>query len=254
MHHNRLFPLTNVFETEHFPHARTLRTSFLYKIKDTYNAIAGKIPGFTSNYHLGIFDYLTLFIPLGLFFLTDFCDFSPKYEFLSVYLRISLLFISILLLIPRVVFSAVATILLLPIIAIVHVISQIVAGQSHTEALSLLGKKNHEEISLNDYLTGCNINIEKLEVIIIKHPENDSSSYDLMFREKLSRVSSDAENNTRYLNRNDPFYVRIIREEETNIFKQSKNIHALFKLNVGNIFGNNNEESKLHYIQDILSI
>lgn len=69
MAYNPHFPLTEIIETQTYPHARTLRTSFYQKLWDCYNAIAGKPPFLQRKPHVGIFDYLTLYIPTGSLFL-----------------------------------------------------------------------------------------------------------------------------------------------------------------------------------------
>jgi hypothetical protein len=61
MAHDPHFPLAEIVETKTYPHARTLRTSFLQKLWDTYNALAGKSPIIARKPHVGIFDYLTLY-------------------------------------------------------------------------------------------------------------------------------------------------------------------------------------------------
>lgn len=105
--------------------------------------------------------------------------------------------ISIPFLIARIVFGVAATIIFLPIIAIVHGISRLAAGQSHTEALSLVGQlKNGEEQTLGAYLTDVQMDIEKLNITIkksIDKPEEiesisgsevSSNNYDLLFCRK----------------------------------------------------------------------
>lgn len=65
----RLNPFSFIFESTRVPHARTLRTTFFQKFKDSFNVVGGI--GLTSliNYEkksLGLYDYATLFIPFVL--------------------------------------------------------------------------------------------------------------------------------------------------------------------------------------------
>src|SRR5580704_17890270 len=202
MAHDPHFPLAEIVETKTYPHARTLRTSFLQKLWDTYNAIAGKPPLLASKPHVGIFDYLTLYIPAGLLFLMGWCfeNENAGKNFLATVLLIPVILINIPLLIARVAFSAAATILFSPITAIVHGISLLVAGQSHTEALSLVGQlKNGGEQTLGDYLAQSHMDIEELNITIKKSPQEiestsvekevGSSSYQIMFWRKATGPS-----------------------------------------------------------------
>ena len=71
------FPLEAVIETKSYPHARTLRTSFAQKLWDTFNAFAGEAPVIARKPHTGIFDYLTLYIPIGFLHLMGWCFDRP---------------------------------------------------------------------------------------------------------------------------------------------------------------------------------
>jgi hypothetical protein len=267
MAHDPHFPLAEIIETQTYPHARTLRTSFLQKLWDTYNAIAGKPPILARKPHVGIFDYLTLYIPAGLLFLMGWCLENAGRNFLATVLVIPVVLINIPLLIARVAFSAVATLLFSPITAIVHGISRLSAGQSHTEALSLVGQlKNGGEQSLGDYLTQHHMDIEKLNITIKKssskeestslEKENGSSSYQLMFWRKATGPSEglicEGCLNGGCDDNHAPFSVEIRPEKGTNV-KQATNIHALFKLNVGDVVSNI-EETNITDKRTILAI
>lgn len=55
--------LRKIVETGSFPHARTLRTDFFQKVKDTFFIFAGSLVPFGDKEVAGLFDYATLFIP-----------------------------------------------------------------------------------------------------------------------------------------------------------------------------------------------
>jgi|GEM_PF-3889617 len=265
MAHTSLFPLAEIAETKTFPHARTLRTSFFQKLKDTYNALAGKLPLPLVNQqpHVGIFDYLTLFIPAGLFFLLIWCLEDEKSNFFAKVLLIPAILINIPFLVARVALSAVATIIFSPIIAIVHGISQLVAGQSHTKALGLIGQlKNGDKQSLGNYLVQNNMDIEELFITIKKSPKETKSagigeeaclsSYQLRFWKKNTDPSDvllehDCEES--YGEERPPFAIKISQEKTSNNNQaQATNIHALFKLNVGGVVANIENTAKANIL------
>jgi hypothetical protein len=267
MAHTPHFPLAEIVETQTYPHARTLRTSFVQKLQDTFYAIAGKLPILARKPHVGIFDYLTLYIPTGLLFLMEWCLEKARGNFLATVLLTPVVLINISLLIARVAFSVVATILFSPITAIVHGISRLVAGQSHAEALSLVGQlKDGGEQILSDYLTQHHMDIEELNVTIKKSPQQieststekeAGSSYQLMFWRKATGPSEGLVCggclNGSCNDNHAPFSVEISQENGTNVTKQATYIHALFKLNVGDVVSNI-EEANITDKRTILAI
>jgi hypothetical protein len=165
-------------------------------------------------------------------------------NFLATILLIPVILINIPLVIVRVAFGAVATILFSPITAIVHGISRLVAGQSHTEAKHLVGQlKNGGEQSLGDYLTQHHMDIEELNVTIKKSPQREAHfNYQLMFWRKATGASDglvcEGCLNGGCDDNHAPFSIEISQEKGTNTIKQATNIHALFKLNVGDVITN----------------
>ncbi|KTD17931.1 hypothetical protein [Legionella jordanis] len=254
------FPLTELFESRTFPHARTLRTSFLQKLWDTYNAFAGKAPILSRKPHSGIFDYLTLYAAAGLLFLMLWCFENAHRNFLATVLLLPVALINIPLFIARVAISVVTTIAFSPLIALVHGISRLAAGQSHVEALSLVGRlKNGKEQSLGNYLAKEHMDIEELNVTIKKSPQkldiaslgkdDGFSSYQLMFWRKATGSSAglacEGCLNGGCDTNHAPFSVEI-KPHEASATKQAANIHALFKLNVGDVVSNI-EEADIGY-------
>lgn len=235
-------PFAHIAETTTYPHSRTLRTSFLQKLWDLYHALAGDAP--FGKPHLGLFDYLTLYSTTGLLLLMGWCFRNVEKNLLALVLVIPMIIINIPFLIARVVLCAVATILFLPIIAVVHGISSLIANQSHTKALSLEGElQKGGTQTLKEYLANKNMDIEELNIIVKlpKKTEDDTedlqqNSYHLMFWKKATGPSSslvcEGCLNGGCDDNHAPFSVKISTD---TAIKQSNNIHALFKLNIGDV-------------------
>lgn len=247
MKYNLYFPFAEIIETKTYPYARTLRTSLLHKIRDTYNVLVGESPILARNPHVGIIDYLTLFIPTSLLFLMGWCN--ARRNFIATSLVVPLVLINIPLLIGRIAFGVVATLLFSPITAIVHGISRPAAAQNYTKALNLVGQLKHGcEQRLGDYLTEHHIDIEELDIKLSRVEKKEkigSGTYQLMFWRK-PREGEDFDDFTA------PFSVEIRQENGTNV-KQAANIHALFKLNVGDVV-RHIEEATIPHKKSILTI
>lgn len=252
-------PFAHIAETTTYPHSRTLRTSFLQKLWDLFRALAGE--SHFGNPHLGIFDYLTLYSTTGLLWLLVWCLTSAEKNLLAKVLAIPLLIINIPLLITRIVICAVATILFLPIIAIVHGISRLIANQSHEEAFSLEGELQEGGTqTLKKYLANTHMDIEELNITVKlpKKTEDDNTEdasqnlqqngYQLMFWRKATGPSSslvcEGCLNGGCDDNHAPFSVKI--NKDTPI-KQHNNIHALFKLNMGDVV-THIEDSKINNV------
>ncbi len=231
----RFSPLAELKETSLYPLARTLRSTFPTKIKDTFKVFSGKS---IDPKHLGIFDYATLFVPYGLnrskkFFV----EFINKKQSQSVWvLGASILLLTIGSIfekafnIARFIFSAVATLLLLPLIALVHGISRLIAKNDYNKALSLAGENEKgEKQSLATYLEQNRLEINELDI------ELDISG-------KKSYSESPSGNDYKLIVRPSDYKrplshctIKLSSNESNAEKNQAANIHSLFKLNIGRV-------------------
>lgn len=241
---NHFFPFTELIETPRFPHARTLRTSFLQKLMDTYHVMAGEANLAAPKPHVGVFDYLTLFVPAGFLGLYLWCLNNRGERFLANALLIPVFLINTPLLVARSLFGGVTTVLFSPVIAIVHGLSRLAASQSHADALNLQGQQENDRtiMSLGNYLAQNNMGIEELNVI-----EPDKGR--LLFTKKAPRSLVDlARAAMNGSNENTPsFSVEMRVGKDNKKLKQQDNFLGLFKLNIGNVVSNrenpnNNED------------
>lgn len=240
MANNFWSPFADIFETKTYPHARTLRRSFLQKLWDSFFVLLGK-PFNKPNWHFGVFDYLALFIPRLLALLTNGL-FEHASSHLVKLLILLLFLVSIPLMIARGVFAAVTTILFLPLIALVHGISRLVSDEDRAAALCLKGKlENGKEQSLNDCLVENDLDLEELDATLSKESENDgscSSSYQLMVWKKITESSVGKDVDVSSL----AFSVEIkinqdkgTKKAQTADKTQADNIHAFFRLNLAKV-------------------
>ncbi len=205
-------PFADIFETKTHPHARTLRTSFSQKLTDAFDIIAGELLAETN--HVGLFDYFTLFVPYLLIRANEWLE-KSGYDTLS-----SVLFtINIVIFLPRILVAVIGTILCLPIIASVHGISKLIAGQAYSEALDIKGKKADEEdlVPLSNYLIKTKLTLEDLNSTC-KYVDNNN--YEIELKPRASRSY-------------ESFLIKITNNENEAVNK-STNIHAFFSLNIAN--------------------
>lgn len=124
-----LDPFLRVFETSHYPKARSLRTTFWQKVVDTFYVFLGVIPGKSSKQHWGFVDYLLLGIwQLGCYIagkvISVFNDENaslPK-KIGAWVLAIPLFPIVFILTLSKLLLSAAFTLICLPFIAVAHLI------------------------------------------------------------------------------------------------------------------------------------
>ena len=260
MPHNPYLPLANIIETNAYPHARTLRTTLNQKFWDSFNELAGQAPILSRKPHVGLFDYCTLFIPTGFLFLLTWCLENAGKSYTANVLVIPVAIINIPLVITRLAFAAVAAILFSPITAIVHAFSRLFTKQSHNEALNLEGDtKEGTKQSLGQYLQKEKMDIEQLKITLKKKSAQEDSyqkpaatnQFLLMFWRKATGPSAglicEGCMNGGCDDNHAPFSVEISKDENGNV-KQAQNIHALFRLNVGDVVANiENEERNTIY-------
>ncbi|KTC97214.1 hypothetical protein Lgee_1875 [Legionella geestiana] len=249
MAYSFLSPLREIIETQTYPHARTLRTTFLQKLRDTSHVLLGKPSILSPKPHVGIFDYLTLYIPFVLYKFFELSLENARKNSLFWVLAAPLFLIGFPFDIARLLFVFAVTLMFSPIIAIVHGISRLAAGQSHTDALSLQGQlQNGKGERLGQFLNQHYVDLEELNITITpsyeeekpasQNEENGSSSYQLTFCKKGA---------------DDPLPFTVVLRQENGVYSQAKNIHALFRLNAGNVVGNI-EEASIADKQAILAI
>lgn len=281
-------PLAKLFETTKRPHARTLRSSFLHKLYDAYCFFAGSIPFLDDKQHLGLFDYITLLIPTLFWQGLEWSVKQPTTNTANYFLLIPLLLINIPLFVTRILFGVIATILTSPITALVHACSLYIGKEDRKAALEI--KDKYSSNTLQQLLDKRGLNLEELTISINK-VEKSPSSKDRRVKEETSPVSDESnslheesyllsdstntikETNTSFylqfytylpntygnyllnngLSDNDPpdFEVEIVKGDN-GIIMQGKNIHALFKHNIGNI--NRNIEKHSSRREEILTL
>lgn len=207
-------PFADIFETKTHPHARTLRTSFSQKLTDAFNIIAGDI--LIDTKRIGLFDYFTLFVPYLLIKANKWLD-NSGYDTLSQVLFMT----NLVILLTKLLVAAIGTILCLPIIASVHGISKLVAGQTYSEALDVRGtNERQEEMTLGNYLMKTKQNVEDFVSTYERTEENH-------YKITLTKMEEPS---------NSSFCFKIAQED--GVIKQAGNIHALFNLNIGRTTSN----------------
>jgi len=274
---NPFNPFLEIAESKKRPHARTLRTSLSQKLWDAFNTINGRPPVLSDKPHIGLFDIGTLFIPalfLGMLsWSLDATDKSP----LAFFAVIPLVIINIPLVAARFVVSAIATIVTSPITGLVHLFSSLMAKKTKKQAIDLVGDmKNGEQCSLKDYLAAAHMDLEELNITLKKeanphgliqeeYDENAqhcpskpprlpaAKNYRLMFWRKATGPSSALECegclNGGCDQTHAPFSVAIQKDA-----MYSPGVTALFKLNIGDVVTNMENDSDLNskFCDDIL--
>ncbi|WP_146740019.1 hypothetical protein [Legionella quinlivanii] len=144
-------PFSGIQEAKRTPHARTLRTSLSQKIKDTYFIFAG------NENHVGIYDYASLFIPR---LLENVLPWRWAFAFYIL----------------RAIVSGAATTLVLPIVLIVHAVSESIAWNYKKQAMELKGYEiggdlengKLQRLSCAEFLERNNLDIEDIQVTVEK--------------------------------------------------------------------------------------
>jgi hypothetical protein len=165
-----LNPFKGIIETTRSPHARTLRTTFIEKVQDAYWVFAGQSNEYFSisggrqyfehrNNHFGFIDYLTLCIPYLFGKLFDLARRNWNTEgfgWKALPIFVGFVYAPFFLLKHTV--AALLTIISLPIIGTVHLISQYIAGGAKLkESASILItqaelSKNFPGATINDVI------------------------------------------------------------------------------------------------------
>jgi hypothetical protein len=241
-------PFFDIIESRKTPNARTLRTSWWQKMKDTFFVFHGGGARSTTM-HVGLFDYLTLLLSVVLknWFFWSMENLETNGWAAASVLPAGLLFG--LVFVASIVVSSICTLLASPVVTAVHAISHFFFSKTLKEdAMALKGHstKSSYEHSLSDYLLYNDVGVEELDVKVKKttnfigtpngyqlqffHPDKDKVNwYNVIGRAKKSydRAVGTV-----------PFTVGV---DETNE-KQQRHINALFQLNVGHVVTNIEED------------
>lgn len=167
-----LNPFAELFETQRFIHARTLRTTFSKKIWDTYcvffgsfNILDRKKENVPSHYHLGILDYLTLGIPYFFTFLA-----VELMREKSAVFKVIFGVLAVALLLPRALCAGLLTLISLPFIGLAQAISSSKSSSLKyiINAYSATVKKSdgtESKINLGALLSSNEISIEEVKEV-----------------------------------------------------------------------------------------
>lgn len=131
----RFSPFSWLFETQEYPHARTLRSSLPHKFKDSFFVATGKINDKNNTIVTGLFDYVTGFIPFALLGVLLWSLFNIK-TIPGKIVFVPALLLNIPLLLCRVLFGAAVMLGFSLITLAVHGISCIVAKKTFDTALT----------------------------------------------------------------------------------------------------------------------
>jgi len=224
-----LSPFAGIIETQKYPHARTQRTSFSHKLLDCFAVVVGTTPTkhISPTQHVGIFDYLTLFIPY--FFAKLFNRLqsnNPYASFLD-----PLIILNLLLLIPRLALGAVVTVLFSPLIAAVHGISRLLTSKkTYTDALEVCGLTGSRTsfISLRLYMETNGI--RDVEALNTRIWQTDYQSFELLF--SLKRI---VHKTTFQEFKEQAFSIPVSTAANQMNNLQNVRLHHLFRLNIGNV-------------------
>lgn len=111
----KLNPFTNLIETKKYPFARLIRSSFKDRLEDTYRVFTG---GFGAEMRMGLLDYVLF--PIALMdYILDKLDKNEYEKASNVFLAVIIVPL-ILLLAVRELASAIISVVLSPIVALVH--------------------------------------------------------------------------------------------------------------------------------------
>lgn len=227
---------SRLIETSTFPHARALRTSFLNKLWDSFDAFCGAI---VFSKRAGLFDYLSLFIPALIWKFSDWFDekYKEKGFFAKCFYGL-LVVINALLLVARLLVCFIAMIVVSPFTALVYLVCEKLSEKMYPKALSLEGESQEgQRQTISDYLKESKKTVENLN-ISVKLSEKVTSQYQLLFWEQEDETSANHECDSVCCGQKEeyctvkPLFVVTVDKTDK---KQSSNMHALFALNLGGV-------------------
>ncbi len=251
-----LIPLPReIVKSNKYPFARTLRTSFVEKLWDTFFVLAGKIlvheqaipahfPGLrfldflrAKKHRVGLLDVLTLFIPrltLELFTLGIKYRDEQRIRFAQALLVLALI-INIPLLVIRYLASAIITLLLSPVIIILSFVADKVGRQAYQDALKI---ESEGHITLEAYLDSNDVSLEDIHINAIEttlaNSSDSTQTITLTFAKKYAQAT-EGEQPAESQATPSSFIVRLSKQSQQPTFSQANNVHALFSLNIGHV-------------------
>lgn len=208
----RFNPFAFLFETNNWPHARTLRSSLTTKLADAARVIMGEYT------HAGLFDYATLFIPASIQILYYWCKqeklnlfSSPEVKLLAESFYYPLGFLNVVGSGLRHLVGYTLTALTSPITLLVHGVSRLVDGTGMEDALDVQGTYNNRSMTLRRYVGDSNI--DELTAEVKKTQKGYEVSLKIPSYQSQERLT--------------------VEIKDTRTAQSQPNIYALFSHNIG---------------------
>ncbi|MGQ3892657.1 hypothetical protein [Legionella sp. CNM-4043-24] len=132
-------PFSFLFESPDSPHARSLRTTFSEKWMDAFRVFYGDARARRAEPRMGIYDWLTLFIPAGLNRMEVYLEQTPDSSFSFMYKPLQLL--NNALTVPKAMVSIIAAIVTTPVILITAGVVRAIDGDGRERLLEIVGKQ-----------------------------------------------------------------------------------------------------------------
>ena len=242
-------------ELRNYPAARTLRTTFLEKLKDTFYALAGKPLQKTGKFitkgdRLGILDYLTLGIPRV--FTKAFLSIGDYLSRFQTPIPKALSYVPLglgkILQFARNLIALVATVLVSPLVLVIHGVSKAVGYSKYGRAREITNEYGQ---TLDIYLGQNRISPDELRLTKIdaRTDNNSARTITLEFSKKQkgdarnqplssssssssSSGSSSGSSSSSFLQ---PFVVRLTQLKNGDQYgelPQKQTLHALMNLNM----------------------
>ncbi|MDP3270075.1 MAG: hypothetical protein Q8M40_13635 [Legionella sp.] len=236
-------PFAELFETEHYMHARTLRTTFTQKMRDTFFSFFGSFnilerddKNKAGKYHIGILDVFTL----GISYLITLVPTALVSEVKSTPLQVIFGLIAGALMLSRAIIAGILTLISSPFIGIAQAISSSKASdlknKINTYTVSEQDKDGNEiKTSLSALLKNRGLSIETVEQMEkVKLPLDQ---YQPLGKLKLKFFGSEPQN---------PATLTMNIDKKGNLTnkKDKELFEDLAKLNVGN-FQRDNERDEI---------
>lgn len=141
-------PFYGIIETNRFPHARTLRTSFSEKMEDAFAVLLGEYD--KEPKHPGLFDYATFFLRPIFLSLNEWMEKNRENNARIIVALLALITGPIMVIITCAV-SLIWFIIALPIVGVIHLASITFANDDKEQALNLEGQEiNGHEHTLQE--------------------------------------------------------------------------------------------------------
>jgi|GEM_PF-4594860 len=154
-------PFSFLFESEVSPHARTLRTNAIEKLRDAYFTFYGNARASREEPRMGIYDWATLFIPAALGHAEVYLKNHTQSRF--SFMHSPLYYLNKLLVIPKFIFSLVAAVITAPVTLATAAIVRVIDGDGMDEVMAIEGQqKEGPRIRLGDLMKGANSHMQAM--------------------------------------------------------------------------------------------